>query len=228
VALWGGLQVVWLYERVRGRVLSADDQDMVASIAQLVFIGGFVAVIFSRLSKRFEHQADWFAARHMAESLAREPEVQVDAAALAAYVGGAEVGLTAPLDQTGAGPAAQGGPETHPPLPSDPAALRLGAGMFINALSTIVELSHRSPDRGGWLHPSVRQRAALLEDLACYPLARARFERKMRCTRVFMALLLVLGVVLTSLHWKDIFTSTDTSTPAPPSSSPSTEATQVL
>jgi Zn-dependent protease with chaperone function len=242
VAWWGGLQIVWIYEHLRGRPLLADDQDMLAAIAQMVFIGGFVAVIFSRLSKRFEHQADWFAAQHMAESLVREPEIQADAAALAAYMGAplpppspptppppqpgstlVDAPGTPGSEPSAARCASAGSILPWPHVPADPAALRQGAGMFIGTLATIVELSNRSPDRGGWLHPSVRQREALLDELAAYPRARALFDRTMRRTRVFIVALLLVGIVLTSLHWKDIFLSADAA-PSPAAGTPTTES----
>jgi hypothetical protein len=67
--------------------------------------------------------------------------------------------------------------------------------MFISALDTILELSHRSRNRGGWMHPSPNRRMALLRELASQPLAAAQFRRRMIQTRLAIAALIVGGLI---------------------------------
>ena len=68
--------------------------------------------MFSFLSRRFEHQADWFAAQHMARSLARDPVAPAAAPLVAVPVlnaGGMQVSGEPAADET-----------LKPPLPPRP------------------------------------------------------------------------------------------------------------
>jgi hypothetical protein len=184
---------------------------------------------FSSVSRRFEHQADWFATRHMAASLAAEPE-RLTPLSLEEYLGrqrpqwvGAELALPtdAPPQPTGGQAAAGQAPGTFagtdvsgPRSAADAGpgavaagvvaapsatALHLGADLFGSALQQIITLSHRSMERGGWLHPSGRRRLALLHDLAARPDRQRAFARQMRRTRLLIVGLFLVGVALAGL-----------------------------
>jgi hypothetical protein len=66
--------------------------------------------------------------------------------------------------------------------------------VFISALDTIVEASHRSRTQRGLMHPSVNDRIALLRRLASDPLAVKRFDRSMRRIRLAIAAMLAAGI----------------------------------
>lgn len=182
LSLWAADWCVTLAERWSRQSWSADTQDMVASLAQLVLLGVFLTFGFSWISRRFEHQADWFAAQHMARSLEREPERAI---------------YPLPLGATMT-------PDGSAAFPSDPpdaaarggAACLRGVSLFMSALETLVQASHRSLKRGGWMHPSPRQRAALLWRLARSPQEAAKFERQMTLIRVGIVVLAALAVTL--------------------------------
>jgi Zn-dependent protease with chaperone function len=70
-----------------------------------------------------------------------------------------------------------------------------GAEMFISALDTILELSHRSRNKRGWMHPSPNRRMALLRELTAQPLAAAQFGRRMVQTRLVIVALILAGMV---------------------------------
>jgi Zn-dependent protease with chaperone function len=173
----------------------------------LFFIFGF-----SFFSHRFEHQADWFAAKHMGKLLARYPERLPLPALLLTPPGDALPNETTPaervtLDQYIAGtyPNALGmaaSPATTvqplniliPETPSTPLAPALaGAEVFISSLDTIMELAHRSRNKRGWMHPSINNRVALLRALAADDQAAAAFNRRMVTTRLMIALLVAAG-----------------------------------
>jgi Zn-dependent protease with chaperone function len=48
-------------------------EDAVQSLAAIVMAGGFLLFLFPKIAHRFEHQADWFAAKHMAGEIAAHP-----------------------------------------------------------------------------------------------------------------------------------------------------------
>jgi len=154
---------------------------------QIVSLGLLAAGMgwgFSCLSHRFEHQADWFAARHMAESLAAEPEMLADPAVVAAYVAPISSGVAA----------VRGDGRMPPPVPGE--SLAKGVEIFSSSLRQLVEMTHRSLNKRGWLHPSVQQRVALLEKLAAAPEAAAAFERMQRRVRWVIVAVVVVGLGL--------------------------------
>lgn len=152
-------------------------RDTLETATQMLLLGAFLIWGFSRISRRFEHQADWFAAQHMGQTLP-DPEPTPD------------LRPVAPAVTIQAGTAIS---VALPPL-SPEQRLQQGAEIFSAALRQIVELSHRSPDKGGWLHPSVRQRATLLRNLAQSPHDVARFENRMLSTRIVIALIFLSGL----------------------------------
>lgn len=161
---------------------------------------------FSFVSHRFEHQADWFAARHMARSLARTPEWQVNPMAVEAYIAGSAipggVALLTP-DRLDRVPSADSlPPDAGAAPPAVPvAALAKGAEIFGSSLRQLVELSHRSLNKRGWLHPSVNQRLALVQCLAESPAAAEAFDRMERRLRWAIVAFVALGLTLAELAW---------------------------
>jgi STE24 endopeptidase len=159
------------------------------------------------ISPRFEHQADWFACRHMALRLRQSPEPAVEGAAepLPAALEGALAATATPAERVtvtqyvagayphnpkGAGEAVEGGP-TGGVTPNPEVA---GAEIFISSLDAIVEVSHRDRGRRGLFHPSAAKRMALLRRLALDPAAEARFNRKLRRVRWVIVLLAAASV----------------------------------
>lgn len=224
-ALLGGLlpgdQVVW------GRTIT--QEDMAAGLV-LVLVGVIVGLGFSAISRRFEHQADWFAARHMAGTLARaggaatvpldsflEPGVsQIETMTLEEYAGGgvgADAAGRGSSSAAGATGASAAGIPAEPSVPLAPVRaasaetaraagagmrgpyLRLGAEVFCNALDGLVELTHRSRTKGGWMHPSPVKRVALLRRLASDAEAARGFEKRMILVRVMIVAVIAGGVV---------------------------------
>ena len=171
---------------------------------------------FSFFSHRFEHQADWFAAKHMGKLIAAHPEslpmpalvlTKQDEELLPHTLEEASAAEAVTLDQYIAGdyPNAAG-TEFRPPatttqdppmiapsptVPSTPATA--GAEVFISSLDTIMELAHRSRNKRGWMHPSIDNRVSLLRTLAANTQAAAAFNRRMLTTRLMIALLAVIG-----------------------------------
>jgi len=144
--------------------------EQAASLALLALMAIFMGLIFPLISRRFEHQADWFAAQHMAKEAATEP-----LANLAPQV------ITIDQYTTGA----------HLVASTNP--LAAGAEVFISALDRIVELSHRSRSRKGLMHPSINQRMDLLRRLADDEAARKKFDRMQLRVRLFIAVVFLAG-----------------------------------
>jgi hypothetical protein len=140
------------------------------------------------ISHRFEHQADWFAVRHMAESLAQEPEVLADTITFENYLAGAGF----PEGDA----AIPGGGMAGWPALTPAQQLAQGAEIFGSSLRQLVELSHRGLAKRGWLHPSVRERVALLERLAGSPGAAAAFARMQWRVRWGIAVFLVVALAV--------------------------------
>jgi STE24 endopeptidase len=161
-------------------------------ILSFLFLALSMGFGFSFISHRFEHQADWFASRHMGKSLARERE-QLIAMTPEAYA-------AAPVSES-AGPVEIPVVVVPPPVAAvtDTGNLEKGAEIFASSLKQLVELSHRSLNRRGWLHPSVNQREALVHRLAASPEAAAAFERKMVWLRWGIAAFVAMGLALQGL-----------------------------
>ncbi len=154
-------------------------------IVGMAFISGF-----SRISRQCEHQADWFAARHMAGEFARPPAPAPRPVIMA---------IPDPSD----GIAAAHMPwflEFENPAPPDqstsPTPLMAGAGVMADALMRLSEVTHRPLDKPDWMHPSIRDRVNLLFRLANSPDECARFERRMKRLNKFVYGLVLLAMVL--------------------------------
>jgi Zn-dependent protease with chaperone function len=153
----------------------------------------FIALGFPFISHRFEHQADWFASRHMAKHQAAHPQsLAIPAAAMVIAKQDALPAIlpsdAVSLDQylTGNYPhAPQPGVPTADPPVAEPAPLK-PTEIFISALDTIADLAHRSRNKKGWMHPSIADRIALLRRLANDPLMQKSFDRRMLRARLYI------------------------------------------
>ncbi len=204
-------------------------------ILTMLLIGLFLTVGFSFISHRFEHQADWFAARHMGKVFAARPQsLPIPAVALTEAPDPSEFDASivdvkplppqvVTVEEYAAGhyPHARGegvasvvppksGPNilNAPPLRSPPPLQAVlppdiaGAEVFISSLDTLMEITHRSREKGGWMHPSVNHRVKLLRTLATDPAAVEEFRRRMVMTRIIIAVVILLGIVGGLVTWR--------------------------
>lgn len=164
---------------------------VLAPLSLVIMAGGFW-IVFGYLSRRFERQADVYAARTMESG--RRATLAVEAAATGAPIG--------------AGQAGQGSHVGH-----------YGATIFASALRRValinnIPISPRSPTAGGplqrigyvlgsfmdlahdWLHGSIPHRMAYLHGLSADPRLTLRFDRVM--TRLYCTMLVAL---FTSALW---------------------------
>lgn len=203
--------------------------DTGALIVTMLLVGLFLTFGFSFVSHRFEHQADWFAATHMGKVLAARPEsLPIPAAALAEvpdpsefdasivdarpaappvltvqqYVAG-EYPHARPDGIAGAVPAKASPPVLKaPPLQSALPPEIAGTEVFISSLDTLMEITHRSREKRGWMHPSVNHRVQLLRTLATDPVAVKEFRRRMLLTRVIIGIVILLGILGAFVAWR--------------------------
>ena len=187
----------------------------------MLLIGLFLTVGFSFVSHRFEHQADWFAARHMGKVFAARPQsLPMPAVALTEAPDPSEFDASIvdvrPLPQVAtveeyaaghypharaegvssvvppkSGPNILNAPPPPPVLPPEVA----GTEVFISSLDTLMEITHRSREKRGWMHPSVNHRVKLLRTLATDPAAVEEFRRRMLMTRIIIAVVILLGII---------------------------------
>lgn len=175
---------------------SASWLDAIDMTTEAGLLMAFLWLIFFPVSRQFEHQADWFATRHLAESLMHDPQqvITIDPDALPAPTTAPEVMTT---EEYIAGYMTPGG--TPAAVSSARGAARLiplavGAGVFTSALGRIISISNRSYDNGGWLHPSPRARDELLKTLASDPRALGVFESRMFKIRVAIAAIVLVSI----------------------------------
>ncbi len=154
----------------------------------------FIVYGISRISRLCEHQADWFAAQRMGEEFSM-PTSQI---------GGNNESLSPSVDRCPlpVEQVVEDGSFLTPWLTAYSAVsasavspLERGAKIFSAALRRVVALSGRSPEKPGWMHPSVNQRTQLLARLANSPDAVRRFEAQMRRLRHLIRWGLVIGVM---------------------------------
>lgn len=145
-------------------------EDAVQSLAVIVLAGGFLVFLFPKIAHRFEHQADWFAAKHMAGEIAAHPGSEaVIAAAMAFEVppDGAEdvVPFFPPepltLDQYLAGNFARGNPapRSETAAPAESAAPAVAP---VTALSAALEPAPKDPPPPADTPPLTRPEPAVL------------------------------------------------------------------
>ena len=195
--------------------------DAAAYLFVMVAMGLVMSFGFPLVSHRFEHQADWFAARHMSKMFAaRNESLPMPAIALTQAPDPVEYSASivdlqplpvqnVTVEQYAAGEYPHARPSDVPPpkviKPSGPNILNArpiqtvlspeiaGTEVFISALDALVEITHRSRDKRGWMHPSINNRAMLLRELARNPAAAAAFRHRMIRTRIIIAAVLVVG-----------------------------------
>jgi len=170
--------------------LDDNGRENVNSILQLGLAGIILFFVFLPVSKQFEHQADWFAVRHLASHAPapRPPEAGV-IMSLDQFV---TLELGATYDPNAPAPPIY--ISTAPAPAGQATQLTAGAETFAGALFEIVDLSHRSRDSGGPFHPSPNRRANLLYAMATNPFIARQFEKRMLTIRLLIALLFVAGV----------------------------------
>ncbi len=183
----GSILAVWLSHHW-WPAMSESSQEMVAMITESTLLLAFLAAVFSRISKQFEHQADWFAAQHMTQSILHDAQIP-----------GVTPYYPPTLEQYAAGMnAAPDAPVAPPAALSSSEARALGhaagAAVFASALSQIVSLANRSYTRGGWLHPSPYAREQLLMNLATHEKAVIDFDLKMFRIRLMIVMLFALSI----------------------------------
>ena len=195
-----------------------DTAEMILSAMLLVVFGG-LSLPF--IAPRFEHQADWFASRHMARVLARgeeEPTAEkregrsgaalrdllageptaAEAVTLRQYVAGdyPHAAANAPLQEAAGGGtvvAGAGGAVSGGREGAEDFALP-GAEAFILALDGIADTTQRDRRQRGLMHPSIEDRVELLRRMAVSPECEKQFERSMRRTRLLIVALVAAGV----------------------------------
>lgn len=189
-------------------------------VGQVVLLVVYLMVVFTFISRLCEHQADWFAARYMAQTPGAAQPVMPEGMLQAVMMPDAffddQVGVGwqgAPTASRTAVPphvaissaavASVGGsggasPTAHSAGAGAPQTLRLqrGSAIFSGALFRIIELSHQTLSRGGAMHPSPLKRADFLQRLSVSHTAVQRFDRRMFQLRAAIVLFLLLGVGL--------------------------------
>ena len=172
------------------------------TVLEYMLLMVFLVWGFSRISRLCEHQADWFAARQLAEEPLSSgesgvtPPAAVPLASVAGYLG-----WRAPREA--AAPAAvelynyydcMSVFEYSPAGRDSP--LLAGARTFSTALLHLAALADISPGRAGWMHPSIHARVTLLGRLAQSPEAQRDFQRRIRRLHwlIIMAVLVAIGL----------------------------------
>jgi STE24 endopeptidase len=210
-------------------VPTAAGEDLPAWLTAVTTMAGFL-VVFGFLSRRFERQADVFAARVMSKP--ERPPAQAPPAAVGAdeVPGNGFNGLPAATANAVGEPAADGNLVVPPPAAAPPAPLATvapyGANLFASALQRVavvnnIPITPRGRWRGGparraaymaervndvaqnWLHGSILQRMQYLQRLSADPALTRRFDRFM--VRLYCLLLLLLFVSAACVLAADLF-----------------------
>jgi STE24 endopeptidase len=146
----------------------------IAYLLKFVFLFGFV-------SRRFERQADVFAARTMEMTRASVPNVSASEILIAARqlslatgTGGGTTALALRMNQ---------GPESSH-------VGNYGATVFASALNRVAQMNNIPVRARSWCHGSIATRMEYLRDLSADPARTRRFDRFMLC----MYLVLIFGL----------------------------------
>jgi STE24 endopeptidase len=153
-------------------------EEVVLSTAVLAFLGVYLWLVFGRLSRRFERQADVYGCRTVScGSLACPPHIEPEAVSAGAEAEGGVVG--------------------------PPALCPTGIRIFSQALATVALRNGIDTAAPSWRHGSIASRLAALEGLRLDPGSEARFQRGVRNLRVILAgvLLIALVVAVASQGW---------------------------
>jgi Zn-dependent protease with chaperone function len=157
--------------------------DNTSMLLNFTIVGVLVVFGFSRVSRLCEHQADWFAAQHIADRVGIT--VQVPVACAAAYESSGEDGAN---------------PSAHAPgysVDRVETAAQAGARIFSESLAILVGMANRPRDRAGWMHPSMQDRISLLAAMAISTEQQKRFTRRIRFMRLGVITAALAGTALT-------------------------------
>ena len=210
---WYGLFFIGLMLLTAGPVLSllaqipqvGRDQDLqaqIAALAQLLMFGP----LFGFLSRRFERQADVFAARTMQMSQAGTPVVishlnpearesstlnyETPAGLFihklaTATIGSGEVGVLSSASAAGGR------------SPSHSYVGEYGAAVVVSALQRVAQVNNIPINAHEWLHGSIGKRIRHLQELSYHPDFTHRFDKTMR--RLYWGIAAVLVMLITWL-----------------------------
>ena len=216
VAIGGGLMAAVGLSEFAGlglshlwRGINGHEDDVVGGL-QLALMGAFMAWGFAPISRRFEHQADWFATRHIASEVTAGAGMEARSHEAPPHTKEHEAIIEPQADASrhGEGDSAEGQGGSRMEVQVDAsvppgigqAELKrsMGAEVFSGALFHLVQLANRPLNRGGWMHPSPLRRRELLLELALDPALAKAFEKRMWWTRAWIATLFVAGAALTA------------------------------
>jgi STE24 endopeptidase len=142
--------------------------DMVEGVALLGVLGLYFWIVFGRLSRRFERQADVFGSKVVSCDLAACPPHK-------------------DLDHDQSARLAVGG---------DPALCPVGIRIFADALAGVARGNGLDPAGRSWRHGSIASRISFLEGLEQQPEGERAFQRSVRRLRIGLGVVLVLAIVL--------------------------------
>jgi STE24 endopeptidase len=164
--------LTWAAEQVTA---APDAADTLAAATATVFLAAAVLTVTVLLSRRFERQADLFAARSLCAD---------ESGCIAAE----------PADGVAAGGC---------PAASPGALCPAAANVMIDALTVVAGLAHVSPKAPSLLHGSIAGRQTFLAGLTTDPAAERRFERRLAWMKLACVVAAAAGVLLTVLtDWR--------------------------
>lgn len=156
--------------------------DNAAMLLNFSIVGLLLVFGFSQVSRLCEHQADWFAARHIADRVGAT--FQVPVASAAEYL---------PPEDTVVDP-----PRTDElAMITQETPYQAGARIFSESLTMLVGIANRPRDRAGWMHPSTQNRVDLLAALAESPNRQKQFARRIWLMRLGILIAAATGAALT-------------------------------
>ena len=156
--------------------------DSSAMLLNFFIVGLLLVFGFSQVSRLCEHQADWFAARHIADRVGDGVQAPVACAMAFSPHGDTDIS-TPPADELA-------------PIPQETPA-QAGARIFSESLTLIMGVANRPRDRAGWMHPSMQNRVDLLTALAESPNKQKQFVRRIWLMRSAILIAAATGAALT-------------------------------
>ena len=164
-----------------GNLWSLDDNTTM--LLNFSIVGVLVVFGFSRVSRLCEHQADWFAARHIAERIGTTMPTPVACAEVCASAGADDP---------------HGHIDTNMQSAAEETPAQAGARIFSESLTTLVGMANRPRDRAGWMHPSMQNRVDLLAEMALSPAKQKQFTRRIWLMRIGILIAALAGAALTA------------------------------
>ena len=156
--------------------------DNSALLLNFSIVGLLLVFGFSQVSRLCEHQADWFAARHIADRIGAAVQTPVACAMAFSQPGDTAIPMP-PADELAT---------TAQETPA-----QAGARIFSESLTMLVGIANRPRDRAGWMHPSMQNRVDLLTALAESPDKQKQFARRIRLMRTVILIAAATGAALT-------------------------------